>query len=151
MSTEPPVTLAVEVVPLATMRLTMAPPIRMDGTPVGTRIIVEFSEIVWEGERIRAKSKGSTSGDWLTVGPEATGCLDFRMLLETDDGALVYVHGLGRNDTAAFMQGGANYFTMSFETGDPRYAWLNRIQAVAKGRLAPDDPEHIEFRVYELC
>lgn len=142
--------LSIDVVPLASMALTMAPPIRMDNTPSGTRVIVEFTDARWDGERIKASSKGHTSGDWLTIGPEGTGALDFRMLLETDDGALVYVHGLGRNDAIGFMDGAPNYFTMSFETGDDRYAWLNRIQAVAKGCLDKRDPSHITFEVYEL-
>jgi hypothetical protein len=127
----------------------MAAPIRMDGTPSGTRIIVEFEKIVWTGERLRATSRGHTSGDWVTVGPEGTGSLDFRMLLETDDHALIYVHGMGRTDATRFLQGAANYFSMSFETGDDRYRWLNRIQAIAKGALA-GDPTHITFAVYEM-
>jgi len=139
----------IEAVPLATMEITMAVPIRLDGTPSGSRIIVEFEKAVWTGERLRAVTRGHTSGDWLTVGPEGTGSLDFRMLLETDDHALIYVHGVGRNDATHFMQGAPNYFSMSFETGDDRYRWLNRIQAIAKGALA-GDPKHITFAVYEL-
>jgi hypothetical protein len=131
------------------MDITMAAPIRMDATPSGTRIIVEFEQVTWSGDRLRATSRGHTSGDWLTVGPDGTGSLDFRMLLETDDHALIYVHGLGRNDATRFLQGAPNYFTMSFETGDDRYRWLNRIQAIAKGALA-GDPKHISFAVYEL-
>jgi hypothetical protein len=142
--------LLIEVVPLATMVLSMATPIRLDGTPSGTRIIVEFTEAKWTGERLRARTKGRTHGDWLTVGPEGTGCLDFRMLLETDDGALIYVHGLGRNDAVRFFEGAPNYFTMSFETGAESYAWLNRIQAVAKGRLDSGQPDKIRFEVFEL-
>jgi hypothetical protein len=34
-----------------------------------------------------------------------------------------------------------------FETGDPRYAWLNRVVAVAEGRVLPNA---VEYRVYEL-
>jgi Protein of unknown function (DUF3237) len=149
MDTGNPVAAAVAVIPLATMDIVMAVPVRLDGTPVGTRVIVEFEQVVWLGERIRATSRGRTSGDWVTIGPDQTGCLDFRMLLETDDGALIYVHGAGRNDAARFVEGAANYFTMSFETGDDRYRWLNRIQAVAKGALA-GEPRRISFAVYEL-
>jgi hypothetical protein len=141
--------LRVDAVPLATMVITMAAPIRLDGTPSGTRIIVEFEQVTWSGDRLRATSRGHTSGDWLTVGPDGTGSLDFRMLLETGDGALIYVHGVGRNDAVHFLQGAPNYFSMSFETGDDRYRWLNRIQAIAKGALGAD-PRHITFAVYEL-
>jgi hypothetical protein len=144
----PSPSLDLEILPLATMQIVMAPPLILDGTPAGTRVVVEFEQVVWSGERLRAKTRGRTSGDWLTIGPDQTACLDFRMLLETDDGALVYVHGLGRTDSARLMQGAPNYFTMSFETGDDRYRWLNRIQAIAKGCLGAD-PRQITYQVYE--
>jgi hypothetical protein len=141
--------LSIHPVPLANLALTMAQPFRLDNTPVGTRVVVEFTGAEWTGERLLAKQKGAASADWLTVGPEGTGCLDFRFLIETHDGALVYVHGLGRNHALEFFDGGANYFSMSFETGDVRYTWLNRIQAIAKGRLQSDGST-IMFEVHEL-
>ena len=138
-----------EAVPLAGLTLAMGTPLRLDNTPVGTRVIVEFTKVEWSGERLRATRKGAAAADWLTVGPEGTGCLDFRFLVETQDGALVFVHGLGRSNAMQFSDGGPNYFSMSFETGDARYAWLNRIQAIAKGRLQTDGST-IKFLVYEL-
>jgi hypothetical protein len=65
--------LSVTTVPLASLKLTMAPPVRLDNTPAGTRVIVEFTKAEWEGQRLRAKQKGATSADWLTVGPDGTG------------------------------------------------------------------------------
>jgi hypothetical protein len=40
------------------------------------------------------------------------------------------------------------YSAPRFETGDPRYAWLNTIQAVMKGRV--DLPRQITYRMYEV-
>jgi len=34
-----------------------------------------------------------------------------------------------------------------FETGDPRYAWLNAIIAVGEGRAGPG---WVEYRVYQV-
>ncbi len=34
-----------------------------------------------------------------------------------------------------------------FETGDARYAWLNKIQSVAKGRL---DGSNLVYEIYEV-
>jgi len=34
-----------------------------------------------------------------------------------------------------------------FETGDPRYAWLNSTVAVSQGRVLPNA---VEYRVYEV-
>ena len=44
---------------------------------------------------------------------------------------------------------GDTYFMTSprFETGDPRYQWLNRIVAVAEGRVLPNA---VEYNVYQL-
>ncbi len=140
--------LRLEPVHLATMTVTMAAPIPLERTPAGTRVVVEFTGIELSGARLRARKRGAAAADWLTVGPEGTGVLDARFLLETEDGALIYVHGPGRNEAAAFMQGGVNYFALSFETGAPTYAWLNRVHAVAKGRRQPDGT--VRFEVYEL-
>lgn len=141
--------LAIQAVPLAKMTLEMAKPFALENTPVGTRIIVEFTRVDWDGERLKAKLAGRAAADWLSVGPEETGSLDFRWLIETQDGVLIYVHGPGRTHAPSFSEGGATYFSMSFETGDARYAWLNRIQAIAKGRLQ-EDGKTVLFQVYEL-
>ena len=39
-------------------------------------------------------------------------------------------------------------FTPLFHTGDERYAWLNRIQAVAKGTFTPEGT--LIYEMYEL-
>jgi hypothetical protein len=130
---EPGVPVPIELVPLATITLEMSPPTVLANAPNGTRVIVEFQQVSWQGERIRAQRKGATAGDWLVVGTDGTASLDARFVLETDDGALIYVHGSGRTDGAGFARGEPVYFDFLFETGDVRYLWLNRILAVAKG------------------
>ena len=64
--------------------------------------------------------------------------------METDDGALVFVQYHGRVDVGA---GGPTYATPRFETGDDRYRWLNKIQAVGKGIL---DGNTLTYELYEL-
>jgi len=39
------------------------------------------------------------------------------------------------------------YTAPRFEAGDPSYAWLNKLQAVAKGTL---DGSFLTYEVYEL-
>lgn len=138
----------IELVPLGTMTMTSAAPLRLDGGPAGTRVVVEFTAITLEGEGVSARQRGP-SADWLTVGPDGTAILDARMVLETDDGALIYAHGPGRTEAAQFPRGGTVWFVLSFETGAPRYAWLNRVHAVAKGRLG-DDGRTLRFVVMTL-
>jgi hypothetical protein len=119
--------------PLAMFTMTMKAPLVLSASPAGTRVIVEFTAIDVEGPRLKAKAKGPCA-DWLRVGPENTASLDFRFSLETHDGAVIYVEAHGRTDASKFATGGDTYFAPVFETGDVRYAWLNKIQAVAKGR-----------------
>jgi Protein of unknown function (DUF3237) len=114
-------------------------------TPAGTRTIYEVAAGHIEGDRLNAKLAG-TAADWLVVGPDGTGTLDVRSLVETDDGALVFIQYHGRVDLGA----GADaplYATPRFETGDPRYAWLNKLQAVGKGALVQST---LTYQLYEL-
>jgi hypothetical protein len=123
--------MTIELVPLAIMTAELAPPFMLAGTPVGNRVIFEVVSGTLEGERINAKMKGSAAADWLTVGPDATGSIDVRALVETDDGALVFIQYQGRVDSSS--PSGPVYIAPRFETGDERYRWLNRVQAVGKG------------------
>ena len=63
-----------------------------------------------------------------------------------DDGALVFVSYEGRSH----LDTGNAYTTPRFRTGDPRYAWMNRVQAVAKGRWDSDAMRVTYPMVYEL-
>ena len=138
--------MTIELVPLATMRATLATPFVLDSTPVGGRYIFEVGDLKVEGERLKATLKGVAAADWLVVGPDGTGTLDVRMLLETHDGALVFIHYNGRVDLAS---GAApiTYTAPRFETGDDRYRWLNKIQAVGKGEL---EGETLVYELYEI-
>jgi hypothetical protein len=109
--------------------------------------MVTLLESVWEGSRLRAQLKpGVAAADWLVVGSDGTGFIDIRLTLETDDGALIYVSYTGRRNIADVERGidAPVYVTPLFETSDPRYTWLNTIQAVGKGTVDGD------VRVYEM-
>lgn len=127
--------MSIELVPLGTMIVTLGENIRLAGTPAGDRVIVEFPAIEWRGERLQATLKGKAAADWIVVGADGTALIDIRFTLETHDGALVYVQMNGRADAAGFADGAPLYMAPRFETGDARYAWLNRVQAISKGNL----------------
>jgi hypothetical protein len=135
-----------ELVELATMTATFSETFVLEGTPAGGRYIFEVGSVTVEGERLHATLKGRAAADWLMVGPDGTGTLDVRALLETHDGALVYVQYHGRVDLAAGA-GAPVYATPRFETGDDRYRWLNKMQAVGKGAF---DGTTLEYELYEL-
>ena len=69
--------------------------------------------------------------------------LDVRQLVETDDGALIYVTYMGRCD----RERGTYTVAPTFETSDERYAWLNAIQAVGQGRSEGDQ---IVYEMFEV-
>lgn len=97
---------------------------------------------------MRAHQKGSAAADWLLVGEDGTTTLDVRYCVETHDGALVYVSYSGRRDVSSGLPTAPIYATPVFETGDRRYSWLNKIQAVAKGII--DRPRVLTYEMYEL-
>lgn len=135
-----------ELVPLAVLTFEMESLV-LRGGPMGTRVVVEFKGCRLEGERLKASQRGGTAGDWLVVGPEVTATLDVRLVVETDDGALIYLHGAGRTDAVEFAKGGVMWLTPLFETADPRYAWLNKVQGLAKGTA---DGPRARFELFEL-
>ena len=137
----------VELIPLARASATLSPPVVLPNTPAGTRVIFEMTDYRFEGERFTARQKGVAAADWLVVGPDGTGTLDVRVTLETRDGALVLLRYGGRVDASRGLGGAPIYAAPQFETGDERYAWLNRIQAIAKGTL---DGNALVYEVYEV-
>lgn len=144
--------------PLCTLHATLKPPVDVGATPSGARQIFDVTGGRVEGERVSGRVVAS-GGDWILVGADGVGRLDVRATVETDDGANVYVqyHGvLVFNDRvmAAMAGGGATEFgdtdfftTPRFETGDPRYAWLNSVVAVGQGRLLPGA---VEYRIFAV-
>ena len=140
--------MSLELIPFATATATLAPPIMLPNTPAGTRVIFEIVDYRWEGPRFTARQKSAAAADWLLLGPDGTGTLDVRVTLETPDGAVVLVHYGGRVDGSKRLGGEAPvYAAVQFETGNERYGWLNRVQAVAKGVL---EGNVITYEVYEL-
>jgi hypothetical protein len=113
--------------------------------PQGSRSIVAVTGGTFEGPKLKGTVVESPGGDWLTVRGDGSFRLDVRVILRTDDGAhiLMTYSGIG---TAG--EGGARLRTApQFETGDERYAWLNRIQAVGIGAPAQGS---VAYDIYGL-
>jgi hypothetical protein len=128
--------------------------------PFGTRLVVEVIGGSFEGKRMRGKIL-SGGGDWLLAGADGFGRLDVRAQFVTDDGASIYAcyHGLlemnakvqqALADTQKSTDYGDHYFRSMprFETGDPRYAWLNQAVFVGEGHICPG--RVVEYKVYRL-
>ena len=102
----------------------------IENGPQGTRTIVQIVGGRFEGPRVKASIE-TPAGDWITNRADGSYRLDVRLTLKTDDGALILVtyNGIGQT-----TEGGASLRCAPlFETGDSRYAWLTRLQAVGVG------------------
>lgn len=137
--------MTLELIPLATAKITLKEPLILDATPLGNRMIFEVQDAEYFGDRIAAKLKGQAAADWLLVGPNDVATLDIRATLETHDGALIYSAYKGRTNLSE--PGSPIYVAPLYDTGDERYLWLSKIQAVAKGVL---EDNILTYEIYEL-
>jgi hypothetical protein len=124
----------IELVPLFRGAWKLDPYVLVPDGPVGSRAIVEMPEGVLEGRGLRARTKGRANADWLLVGPDGIGTADWRGTVETEDGAVLYLHGGGRIDLRGGFGAGAMLIGEArFEASDARYRWLNAVHAVFRG------------------
>ena len=143
---------------LMTMTLTVGGMQAIGATPGGNRRIGLVSGGTFKGERLRGTVLPG-GADWIVVRPDDVTTLDVRLVLETDDKALIGMTYRGlRHGPAAVMERlnrGENvdpseyYFrtAVMFETASAKYAWLNRIFAVGTGRRPPEGPVYEIFEV----
>jgi hypothetical protein len=137
---------AIELVPLAELEVVLDEPIVVGDGPAGLRMIFEVLEATVTGERLQGVLKGRAAADWLLV-QGTVGTIDVRATLETHDGAVILSSYRGRTDLSGGPDESPVYVAPTFETGDERYAWLNRIVAVGKGVL---DGSILRYEWYEV-
>ena len=127
----------------------LAPAHALLEAPFGGRLIVGVTDARVEGPRLRASLVGTAAADWVTVAPDGSiGALDVRATLRTDDGALIYSEYRGR---VRFDRDGLHqvYTSPRYETGDPRYAWLNGLQCIGKG-VSNAKERWLRYRLYAV-
>ena len=131
---------------------------KLGDTPHGNRIIYVVAGGKLWGERVNGTVQ-SGGGDWVLINANGLAKLDVRKTLKTDDGALIYITYTGlyqfneeltkRIDEGEGYDFGETLFQvqMQFETGDPRYDWLNTVLAVAEGR---ETGQKVHYRAFEM-
>jgi Protein of unknown function (DUF3237) len=136
---------------LMTLEVAVAPPQKIGAVPHGTRATAPITSGRFEGPRLRGRVLPG-GGDWTLLRSDGVLELDLRITLETDDGALIHFASFGLRHgppevIAALARGEtvdpASYYfrtTPRFETGHPKYAFLNRLLAVATGDRKPAGP-----------
>lgn len=138
-----------ELIPLCTGVVEVGASLAVGTGPAGERSIGVIEAASFSGDRFRATLVPSTAADWM-VRTGSVGIIDVRMALRTDDGALVYVQYGGRLNLAN-PAGLVAHVSAVFETGDERYAWLNAVQAVGKGKLTlSEGAAVIDYEFYEI-
>jgi len=149
-----------ELTHIYTATVELAPPLDLGATPHGHRLIVPITGGALDGPRISAKVLPG-GADWIAIRSDGVAELDVRATVETHDGALIYVtirgyltnlmevvERLTRGETVP----DSDYsFVMSpaYETSDPRYDWLQRTIAVAKGVMLPNAVRYDVFGVMD--
>ena len=143
-----------------TYHATLKEPVNVGAGPYGNRLIFEVTGGRFEGPRLNGQVL-TGGGDWLLVGADGWGRLDVRAQVLTDDGAAIYVSYFGVLEMNEQVQRAAadgsgteyadQYFRTAprFETGDPRYAWLNHTLFVAEGHLRAG--RAVEYKVYRVA
>lgn len=133
---------------LGTLTLDMGPAYDLGVTPTGWRRMRVLPSGTLIGPRINAKVLPGGLDAFLRKGDNSMHT-DARLVLETDDGALIYLAYRGvRYGSPQVMQrveanqpvGDDEYYLRNvptFETAHPAYEWLNRLIAVGVGRRLP--------------
>jgi hypothetical protein len=144
--------------PLFVMRLNVRP-LEIIGPAVGPvrRVGVVFGG-VFNGERLSGEVRDG-GNDWQTVRSDSAVTLDVRLVLKTDDEAIIGMayrgirHGssdiLARIDRGEAVDSAAYYLRIAgfFETAAPKYDWLNRLIAVGIGHRTAEGPIYSLFEL----
>jgi hypothetical protein len=144
---------------LFTITIQLHPTIEMGDTPAGKRRIFAVSGGEFAGDRIRGVIMPVIGSDVLLVRADGSAQQDVRILLKTDDEALVLmtyrgVRHASDDVNARIARGehvsGLDYYLRTapfFETSSPKYAWINRIVSVGIGERRGDS---VVYEVFEI-
>jgi len=115
------------------------------GARTGGRFVIPVAGGTIEGPRLKG-TLVRPSGDWMIERPDGSRVLDVRLLVQTDDDQFVYLSWRG---VAYTPTNGAVVARIApvFETGAPKYTWLNNVIAV--GVLRPSQGRFV-YRLYEI-
>jgi hypothetical protein len=129
---------------LLDLALDIQPPHNLGSAGTG-RLIVPVSGGTFEGPRLKGTII-TPGGDWILQRADGSRVLDVRILLQTDDAEMIYMSWRG---IAYTPPGGALYARILplFETGSPKYAWVNNVAAVGVYRGISGKVAYRVFRI----
>lgn len=144
--------------PLFALRLRVSELQPVGAGPGGNRVVGVVAGGTFQGERLRGEVLPGGS-DWIIVRGDGCWELDVRLVLKTDDGALIAMtyKGLrhGSPEVLAKVAKGEPvdpallYFRTAifFETASEKYGWINRLIGLGTGHRPPEGPV---YEVFEL-
>ena len=111
---------------------------------VGNRMIFAGAEGgSLEGERLKGTIRAG-GGDWARIRPDYGFELDVRLIIDTDDGAVIYMYYSGiidmtKEQVELYLSGTTPeklniFITPKFETSHEKYQWLTKACVVGLGR-----------------
>ena len=144
--------------PMFAMRLDVRPLLIVGATPGAYRRVGVVTGGSFEGERLSGAVLDGAS-DWQTVRNDGSTTLNVRLVLKTEDGALIGMtyqglrHGpadiIARIEKGEVVDPASYYFRINplFETEAAKYNWINRVIAVGIGHRFADGPVYSVFEV----
>jgi Protein of unknown function (DUF3237) len=151
--------LSLEFRPLLELSLALHPTIELGQTPAGGRRVFPVSGGSFEGARLKGTVSPLIGSDLLLIRADGAFQQDVRLLLVTDDDALILMtyRGIRRASIEVDQRlsrgehvDSSEYYlrtTPYFETASDKYSWLNTIVAVAKGGRTPGG---VHYDVHEV-
>jgi hypothetical protein len=144
---------------LFTVTMKLAPALELGETPAGKRRVFTVSSGQFIGDRLRGEVLPQAGSDLLLVRQDGSSQQDVRLILQTDDGALILmtyrgVRHASEEVNAKIARGepvpSTDYYLRTapfFETSSSKYAWLNKMVSVAVGERHGDG---VTYEVFEI-
>jgi hypothetical protein len=145
---------------LFSIDIALHPTQELGTTPTGGRRVFAVSGGQFNGERLRGEISPHGGSDVLLIRADGSAQQDVRMILHTDDGALILMtyRGVrhGSPEVVARLRlreavASSEYYLRTapfFETASQTYSWLNTVVTIGVGEVRSDGTVHYE--VFEI-
>ena len=144
---------------LFTITMKLPPILELGDTPVGNRRVFTVSGGEFIGDRLRGEVLPQASSDLLLVRADGSSQQDVRLILRTDDGALILMTYRGVRHASAEVSAriargervaASDYYLRTapfFETSSSKYSWLNKVVGIGVGERQPDG---VTYEIFEI-
>lgn len=144
---------------LFTLTMKLPPTLELGDTPAGNRRVFTVSDGQFAGERLRGEVLPQASSDLLLLRADRSYQQDVRLILRTDDSALILMTYRGVRyaspDVDARIARGeqvaaTDYYLRTapfFETSSSQYAWLNQIVSIGVGER---EAGGVRYEIFEI-